>query len=277
MIPFELLEDIIKASHLTLGIQLRVEYVGGTRVSSVLHGCKLRDLDMQTMTLTFRDTKNCDDVPIALPESLRGPLERYLEWRRVQVRKGSIGAGSDEALFLTYKGTPYKPNGGAWGTQNKTAFNAAKRRAIANVERRYDRAIAAMHAAGDRGEVDRLRRLKDDDLKLLARITQHWLRHKFATDAGRKDLKAAMVQGGWRDPRSITGYLIADAEYQRGIVEERGSPASAAIARGDQFFLELRPLVGRHGRLLALRRQIFHREINACFRRRRRFRPRVHQ
>ena len=124
-------------------------------------------------------------------------------------------------------GKPYKPNGGAWGTQNKTAFNAAKRRALARVSKRYDEAIAAMHAAGDRREVDRLRRLKDDDLKLLARITQHWLRHKFATDAGRKDLKAAMVQGGWRDPRSITGYLIADAEYQRGIVEERGSPASA--------------------------------------------------
>lgn len=223
----ELLEDIIEASHLTLQIQLRVEYVGGTRVSSVLHGCKLRDLDMQTMTLTFRDTKNGDDVPVALPKSLRSALEGYLEWRQVQVRRGSIGAGSDEALFLTYKGRPYKPNSGAWGTQNKTGFNAAKRRAIANVRRRYDEAIAAMHAAGDRREVDRLRRLKDDDLKLLARITQHWLRHKFATDAGRKDLKAAMVQGGWRDPRSITGYLIADAEYQRGIVEERGSPASA--------------------------------------------------
>ena len=93
-----------------------------------------------------------------------------------------------------------------------------------------------MHAAGDRREVDRLRCLKDDDLKLLARITQHWLRHKFATDAGRKDLKAAMVQGGWRDPRSITGYLIADAEYQRGIVEERGSPASARGKRDDLSF-----------------------------------------
>jgi hypothetical protein len=50
-----------------------------------------------------------------------------------------------------------------------------------------------------------------------------------------------------------------------------------AITRGDQFFLELRPFVGRHGRLLGLRRQIFYREINACFRKRRCLGPRVHQ
>jgi hypothetical protein len=42
-----------------------------------------------------------------------------------------------------------------------------------------------------------------------------------------------------------------------------------AIARGDQFFLKLQPFVGCHGGLFALRRQIFHQEINACFRRRR--------
>ena len=49
----------------------------------------------------------------------------------------------------------------------------------------------------------------------------------FATDAGRKDLRAAMAQGGWLDARSVTGYLISDAEYQRDVVEQRGSPASA--------------------------------------------------
>jgi hypothetical protein len=65
-----------------------------------------------------------------------------------------------------------------------------------------------MRAAGDLGEVDRLLRLKDDDLKLLARITQHWLRHKFATEAGRKDMKAAMAQGGWRDSRSTAKTLL---------------------------------------------------------------------
>jgi site-specific recombinase XerD len=223
-----LLEDIIDASHITIGIQLQVEYVGGTRVSSVLHGASLRDLDMEKMVLTFRKTKNKRNVPVALPESIREPMNEYLRWRKEQVRAGRVGPGSNECLFLTYKGCPYKENGSAWGTQNKTGFNAAKRRAIKTVGERYDNAIAAMKAEGDQNEVDRLIRLKEDDLNILRRLTQHWLRHKFATEAGRSDLRAAMLQGGWRDVRSITGYLIADAEYQRAIVEGRGSPIASA-------------------------------------------------
>jgi hypothetical protein len=38
-----------------------------------------------------------------------------------------------------------------------------------------------------------------------------------------------------------------------------------AIARGNQFFLKLQSFVGRHGRLLALRRQILYGRITACF------------
>jgi hypothetical protein len=49
-----------------------------------------------------------------------------------------------------------------------------------------------------------------------------------------------------------------------------------AIAHGDQFFLELRPFVGRHHRLLALG-HIFYRKINACFRKRGCLSPRVYQ
>jgi hypothetical protein len=221
-----LLQDIIDAAHITIGIQLQVEYCGGTRVSSVLHGAALKDLDMEKMVLTFRKTKNKKDVPVALPESMRGPMTEYLKWRKEQVRAGRVGPGSNERLFLSHKGRPYKENGSQWGTQNKTGFNAAKRRAIKTVGERYDNAIAEMKAANDRNEVDRLMRLKEDDLNILSRLTQHWLRHKFATEAGRSDLRAAMLQGGWRDVRSIMGYLIADAEYQRAIVEGRGSPRS---------------------------------------------------
>jgi hypothetical protein len=38
-----------------------------------------------------------------------------------------------------------------------------------------------------------------------------------------------------------------------------------AVARSNQFLLELQPFVGCHGGLFALRRQIFYREIAACF------------
>ncbi|HEY3745529.1 MAG TPA: hypothetical protein VGL17_04765, partial [Gemmatimonadaceae bacterium] len=67
----ELLEDIIVESHISLRAQLNVEYAAGTRVSSLLQGCSLGDLDMTTLTLTFRDTKNGDDVPAALPSAMR--------------------------------------------------------------------------------------------------------------------------------------------------------------------------------------------------------------
>lgn len=96
-------EDIIEASHLTLGIQLRVEYVGGTRVSSVLHGCKLRDLDMRTMTLTFRDTKNGDDVPVALPKSLRSP-RRHRTFRAVLYRDCHQPLPDDRAASFHFVG-----------------------------------------------------------------------------------------------------------------------------------------------------------------------------
>lgn len=222
----DLVEALVEAAHLSLAIQIRVAWVGGTRVSSILQGCSLGDLDLGTMTLTFRNTKNGDDVPVALPESIRTPFIDYLQWRTLQVRRGKIGPGSDEPLFLHYKGKPYKPNGGAWGTQNKTAFNAAKRRALKKIEADYDEKIAAMRSAGDRTEVDRLRRMKADDLKILRAITQHWFRHKFATDVGRRDPRAAMNQGGWRDIRSLNGYMICDAEHQRALVDERGSPGT---------------------------------------------------
>lgn len=221
----ELLEEIIKAAHPTVAIQLRVEYVGGARVSSVLQGAVLEDLDMgKKMVLTFRNTKNDDDVPVALPESIRQPMSEYLDWRMQQVRKGLIGPGGDQPLFLHYKGRAYQPNGGAWGTQNKAAFNGAKRRAIKAVGERYDAAIELARAARNQRQVDRLMRAKDDDLALLRRFTQHWLRHLFATDIGRQDPISAMRQGGWRDSRSLHGYMIKDAEYQRGLVEARGLP-----------------------------------------------------
>jgi integrase len=51
-------------------------------------------------------------------------------------------------------------------------------------------------------------RLKADDLALLSKITEHGLRHKFATAAARNDLRVAMAQGGWT--RSV--------EFRRAVV-----------------------------------------------------------
>ena len=51
------------------------------------------------------------------------------------------------------------------------------------------------HGQGPRGDV--------------ASITQHWFRHKLATDilSLTGDLRAAMAQSGWRDVDSMIGYV----------------------------------------------------------------------
>ena len=218
-----LLALLLEASHIAIAAQLCAEAANGGRVSSVLFGCAREDLDMtpKAMTLTYHDTKNGLDVPTALPELSRPVFESFLLWREVQVRAGHVSDSNDTPLFLTPLGRPYKVNKHYTGTRNKTAFNAAKKRALVLLETRAAETIAAFEAAGDLTAATGARKQFAQDNRILKAFTQHWLRHKLATDLGRLDLRAAMKQGGWKDIRSVQGYLIDDAEFQRQAVENR--------------------------------------------------------
>jgi hypothetical protein len=46
--------------------------------------------------------------------------------------------------------------------------------------------------------------------------------HLLATALGRKNPEAAMRQGGWKDMRSLAGYMMTDAEYRCELIERRG-------------------------------------------------------
>ncbi len=218
-----LLQLLIKSAHIAIGAQICAEAATGARVSSVLFGCALEDLVMtpDAMQITYHDTKNDDDVVAALPESVRSLLEEYLRWRQLQVDAGRVSAARSAPLFLTPRGMPYKANSRHTGTRNKVGFNAAKRRALAKLERCASEAIAALQAAGDAAGATTARQALAEDVEILKSVTQHWLRHKLCTELGRLDLRVAMLQGGWRDLRSVQGYLINDAEYQRDAVEGR--------------------------------------------------------
>lgn len=196
----EVISALRRSMHIATETQIAVEEATGARVSSVLHGCTLGDLDLtpSRIVLLFRKTKNGDDVPAALPESLRPLLNRYLAWRHRQVRAGRVGPDADGPMFLTPKGDPYRDNGARWGTQNRTAFNAAKKRAAGLLAQEYDAAIVAAVAADRDGKAAELRRRRADDLRVLQWLTQHWFRHKLATDLGRKDPRAAMAQAAGR-------------------------------------------------------------------------------
>jgi hypothetical protein len=215
---------IFRCSHIANTFQYAIEEITGARVSSVLFGCSLGDLNLAPgkMILRFHDTKPGFDVPAALPEEMRALVDAFLAWRGEQVRAGHVGPGSDEPLILTPKGVPYVKNDSYTGTRNKTAWAGAKRRAKILIEQEYELAISACEAKGDRRTADELRRKKADDLAILKRLTQHWFRHLLATTLGRLDPKAAMQQGGWKDARSLAGYMMSDAEYQRELVEKRG-------------------------------------------------------
>lgn len=218
-----LLQLLIEASHIAIAAQICVEAATGGRVSSVLFGCAVEDLIMAlgAMQITYHDTKNDDDVVAALPESVRSLLEGYLAWCQLQVDAGRVSAARTAPLFLTPRGVPYKPNPNYTGTRNKTAFNAAKRRALAKLKACGSQAIAELEAAGDAAGAARARQALAEDIDVVTKITQHWLRHKLCTELGRLDLRVAMRQGGWRDVRSVQGYLIDDAEFQRAAVEGR--------------------------------------------------------
>jgi site-specific recombinase XerD len=193
----DLLAFIFDRAAIHLRAQLYVEWSTGGRLSSVLFGCTLGDLALteQRQRLTFRFTKNGDDVTADLHPEAAAVLREYLQWR------GGLHKRNDP-LFLTHRKEPYSETGRrkGWSGNNKTAFNAMKRRAIRDLLRSSVQARRA-------GDVQRANQYRVD-AKLVRQFTQHWLRHWFATYgmAAGMSRKSIMHQGGWLDVRSLDRY-----------------------------------------------------------------------
>jgi integrase len=218
-LSFALTEYLIGHAAPHLQAQLWCEWSTGGRVSSILHGCRLSDVILAPgrEQITFHDTKNGETVTAHLHPRAVAALQAYLKVRgRLHDREGP--------LFLTHRGEPYSDN--SFGVQNKTAFNAMKRRARAAL------AIAISQ------EVDPERAAKlQAEHQLLGQVTQHWFRHLLATRL-RGDIRAAMDQGGWIDERSVMGYTIDVPEHRRRLINEldksAGSDTSLTRAAGDK-------------------------------------------
>lgn len=210
----ELIAALFDAMHVAIRAQLAAEWSTGARVSSILHGCRLCDLIMAPgrEQITFHDTKNGERVDAALHPAAVAVMASYLAWRgRLEDREGP--------LFLTPRGRPYRPGA---GTQNKTAFNAGKRRAVAALRHAAAAEARRLREAGNRASaIERVRSAKAD-AALLAQVTQHWFRHLLATEmlAG-GDLRATMDQGGWRSAASVMGYAHDVPAHRRAVVMAR--------------------------------------------------------
>lgn len=194
-----------------LKAQLYTEWSTGGRLSSILFGCRLCDLVLspERSQITFHDTKNGDPVTAHLHPATAEALAEYLEHRGRLDRR-------EEPLFLTHRHRPYSPRGReeGWSGANKTAFNAAKRRAV----KAKRREAAAARAAGNRDGA----RMLWAEAALLAQVTQHWLRHWFATHAlaAGMSLEAIAAQGGWRKYSSIQAYAHDVPEARRRAIDD---------------------------------------------------------
>ena len=219
-----LIQLMLENASIHLAAQLVTEWSTGARVSSILYGCRLCDLILAPgrEQITFHETKNGKPVTAALHPYAAEKLAEYLKWR------GKLH-DREAPLFLTHRKEPYADNGRAGGGQNKTAFNAMKRRT----------AYAIRKAAA--GEAMHLRRQKQrqaawevvreakDTSALVMRVTQHWFRHLLATKMLQLgDLRSTMEQGGWLDPRSVMGYAHDVPDHRRGIVEKLSFQSDSA-------------------------------------------------
>jgi hypothetical protein len=205
----DLIWMLLQSAHISHRAQLAVEKATGARVSSILYGVRLCDLILAEgrARIVFRGTKNGEDVSAALDPTAVAILKDYLKWR------GHL-TDREAPLFLTHRRKPYTFNGRNGGGQNKTAFNAAKRRARAAILARAAAEEKRLRAAGQRKAAAAARDRAAADALLIGKVTQHWFRHLLATKWLRRDPRAAMEQGGWLDIRSVIGYSHDVPEYR---------------------------------------------------------------
>jgi hypothetical protein len=211
----DLIQLLFDCAHISIRAQLVVERCTGARVSSVLFAARLCDLILAPgrEQITFPATKNGEDVTAVLDATAVAILKDYLKWRgRLHEREAP--------LFLTWRRRPYLDNGRKSGGANRTGFNATKRRAVKLLLERAAEEERLLRRAGRRKAADDVRDRARADAELLARVTQHWFRHRLATLMLRKDPRATMEQGGWLDIRSVMGYAHDVPEYRRALVNE---------------------------------------------------------
>lgn len=240
----DLVQHLLDACHITVRAQLAVMRATGARVSSVIYAARVCDLILAKgrEQITFPSTKNGEDVHAALDPTAIAILKEYLKWR------GDLH-DREAPLFLTYKREPYVDNGKASGGQNKTAFRAAKRRAVQAILEDGKATYGKLLRAGRKQAAEDARSHAQADAELVLKVTQHWFRHMLAQKLLRRDPRAAMEQGGWLDIRSVMGYSHDAPEYRRQLVVEADdlSPAAKRKPRGSSIVARFRH-ANRNGR-----------------------------
>lgn len=201
--------------------QLAVEWSTGGRVSSVLHGCQLCDVILAEgrEQITFHDTKNGRTVDAALHPWAAEEVRRYLE------RRGLLH-WREGPLFLTHRNEPYSENSD--GAQNRTAFNAMKRRTARSIRSRAAAQARTQRRQGDRAGAWQTMMTAREEADLVLQVTQHWFRHMLADGMLKRgaDDRSTMAQGGWIDVRSVMRYTRDVKAHRRALITAMDTPSA---------------------------------------------------
>jgi len=202
--------------------QLWVEWSTGQRATAVLKP-RLADVVLAPgrEQITFPTTKTGEPVTASLHPAAGEAIRQYLKKRgRLWDREGP--------LFRTKSGKPYKTDNELSG-HNRTAFNNAKRKAVAARRRQ---ALALALELRRQGQVEAARAAigqASADLRLMRQVTQHWFRHLLATTmmALRAPVRVGMDQGGWLTVESFMAYAHDVPDVRRAVVDQLPLPAPA--------------------------------------------------
>jgi site-specific recombinase XerD len=218
----DLIAIMIESAGPHLKAQLAVEWSTGARVSSVLHGVRLCDVNLAygREQITFHETKNGTTVTAALHTWAADKLREYLNIR------GKL-ENRDGPLFLTHLGQEYSQQGRS--TQNKTAWNGMKRRTIKTIRTSAARQAWALRTSDPDEAINIIKEAKSS-ASLVERVTQHWFRHLMANRLLKSgaDIKTVMAQGGWLDPKSVIGYSHDVPDYRRDKINEMQAPGTSS-------------------------------------------------
>ena len=210
----DLIAKMIDHAPIHARAQLAVEWSTGARVSSVLHSCALRDLDLSvpgSETITFHQTKNGDTVTAYLHRFAVDQLKDYLNWRGDLQQR-------DEPLFLTDQHRRYKRRR---GDQNRKAIASMKRKAIKTLRREAAAEAATLRASGQPDQARCVWAKAQYEASLVASFSQHDLRRWFATNAlQHMSIDEVRRQGGWRSLAALRRYLLGAPKYRQGMVQQ---------------------------------------------------------